>query len=138
MEHTPTAPTIATDNEPLVLVVDIPAGATTDEAARLWNGPFAGGYYLNAVVPWPGVGARAFLRRQAKPAAKPPKPDPADVPLATREARAVQFIRENREMPVSQLVAALKALRFVRGTQWVTTKRREIIQAEMRARAAAQ
>jgi hypothetical protein len=50
----------------------------------------------------------------------------------TKEATAIQFLRDNREMSIPQLVAAFKAIGFVRRAVWITEKRAEIIRIDRR------
>ena len=105
-----------------MVCIDVPHNTTPDEAAKLLDGPNQGDYYLHRIVEWPGVGVRAFFGLRIKPEDKPSG--------QALEARAVQFIRDNREMSVKELCAGLKALRYVRSQPWVAAKRAEIVAKE--------
>lgn len=48
-------------------VVDIPAGATAEQAEQLLNEPCAAGYYLRSINMWPDKSARAVFNLRAKP-----------------------------------------------------------------------
>jgi hypothetical protein len=125
-----TQDTVTETNGPMMLAFDIPLTTTADEAARLVNEPYTRGFYVHSIVQWPGVGARVFLRRHVRLAVKPTN---SDLPPPTREARAMQFIRDNREMTNKELSAALKALGFPRSVVWIGKKRLEVFRAERRA-----
>ena len=92
--------------ESQVVVLDVPADTSAEEASRLMNEPYARGYYIHRDKP-------------ATPRSS-----------VTKEAAAIQFLRDNREMSIPQLVAAFKAIGFVRGAVWITERRAEIIRAE--------
>lgn len=54
----------------IVRVVDVPAGATAEEAEQLLNGPNGEDFYLTSIQPGcdtgtPGVAHRAFYKRRA-------------------------------------------------------------------------
>ena len=116
------------ETEPLILVLDLPASMTAEESAEALNVHCSQGYYASSVVAWPGTGARVFLRRYAAPRPKAV----TDVSPQTRETRAVQFMRDNREMSAKELAAGIKALGFPRSVAWVTKKRIEIVRADRR------
>jgi hypothetical protein len=111
---------------PTMLVFDIPLQTTADEAARLLNEHCDRGFYVSSIIEWPGAGVRVFLRRYAKPAGKPEA-------APSKEARALQFLRDNRELSVVALAAAFKAIGFPRSALWITKKRLEIMMVERRA-----
>jgi hypothetical protein len=109
--------------EKLVLVLDIPVDTTADEAERLLNVNCEAGFYIAAIVPWPGVGARAFLKRYAAKGA-PTKP-----PVNGRngkQAEAVQYIKDNPDMTLRALAAGLQTIGFKRGPAWCHNKRVEL------------
>lgn len=121
-----------TNGEPLYVVFDIPVSTTAEEAARLINEPYERGFYIHSVSPWlghGGVGARVFAKRITHP--RTAKPFSSEAP-ATKEARATQFLRDNREMTVKQLYAAFKAIGVVRSEAWIGKKRVEIIRTDRR------
>ena len=127
----------ATAGEPMFQVFDIPLTATPDEAARLLNEPYERGCYVHNVFgsTLPGVLTRVIVKRATRSrAVGPTAQEPvAQAPTpATKEARAVQFLRDNREMTVKQLFAAFKALGVVRSEKWVANKRLEVVRAERR------
>jgi hypothetical protein len=50
-----------------IKVIDIPEGATAEEAERLLNEPYQSGYYLDKLIfTCSGVGARGFYRLRVK------------------------------------------------------------------------
>ena len=104
-----------------ILVLDVPAATSTDDAASILNEPLSRGYYLTGIVPWPTVGARAFYRLRLKT---------EGAVAQTLEAKAVAFIRDNRELSLAKLWAGLKALRFERSERWIAAKREEIMRNE--------
>lgn len=112
-----------TDDANHVLVVDVPVGTTVEEAGRLLSEAYDRGYYIHRALEWPGGARVIYVRTKATTVRTTPP---------TREATAIQFLRDNREMPISQLVAAFKAIGFVRGAAWITEKRAEIIRADRR------
>ncbi len=107
-----------------IVVIDVPYASTLEEAAAALNEPCLRNYYLYRIVEWPNVGVRAFFNLKA--------PGEGRQAAQTPESKALQFLRENREMPLTQLVAAFKALRFPRSSTWIDDKRREIVQQERR------
>jgi hypothetical protein len=55
----------------LIRVIDVPAGATAEEAERLLNAPDSHEYFLHSIQPGcdtgtPGVAHRAFYKRRAR------------------------------------------------------------------------
>lgn len=87
----------------------------------MMNEPYERGY-IHRALEWPD-GVRVVYVQRAKPAAK------AEA-APSREARAIQFIRENREMSAKELAAGLKALQYPRSVPWASKKRAEIVTAE--------
>lgn len=117
-------PDTANETENNVVVLDIPAETPADDAARLMNEPYARGFYIHRAMEH-GLGSlRVVYVHRDKPAA--PRSS------VTKEATTIQFLRDNREMSISQLVATFKAIGFVRGAVWITDKRAEIIKADHR------
>jgi hypothetical protein len=110
-------------NDPNVLVIDVPTGATAEEATRLLSEAYDRGYHIHRALEWPG-GARVIYVRS--------KPTTVRSTPPTKEATAIQFLRDNREMSIQQLVAAFKAIGFVRSAGWITEKRAEIIRTDRR------
>ena len=122
-------------SEATISVLDMPLSATAEEVAILLNEACSKGLYVNATIPWPGVGIRLVLRRYAVKPATPAKVGlvkPERVIPPTREDNAIRFLRDNREMSATALSAAFKALGFPRSPAWVREKRAEIIRAERR------
>jgi hypothetical protein len=109
---------------PTMIVFDIPLQTTADEAARVLNEHCERGFYVTGIIEWPGAGVRVFFRRYGKAA----KPEAAP----SKEARAMQFLRDNREMTAKELAAAFKAIGFVRSVAWITQKRAEVVRTERR------
>jgi hypothetical protein len=110
--------------EPTMRVFDLPLSITAEDAEQMLNDQCERGLYLSGVVAWPGYGVRVFMRRYAKPTG------PANT--VNKEARAMQFLRDNREMTAKELTAAFKALGFVRSEAWVSKKRADVVRAERR------
>lgn len=55
----------------IILVIDVPASATAEEAEQILNKPFEEGYYLERLQPKGGdLSARAFFKLRTKTAAK--------------------------------------------------------------------
>jgi hypothetical protein len=107
-----------------VVVIDVPADTSAEEASRLMNEPYARGFYIHRAMEH-GLGSlRVVYVHRDRPA--------ATKPTLTKEAAAIQFLRDNREMSIAQLVAAFKAIGFVRGAAWITEKRVEIIRTDRR------
>jgi hypothetical protein len=107
-----------------VVVLDVPANTSAEDAARLLNEPYERGFYIHRAMEH-GLGSlRVVYVHRDRPA--------ATKPTVTKEATAIQFLRDNREMSIPQLVAAFKAIGFVRGAAWITDKRAEIIKTDRR------
>ncbi len=123
---------MATQDEalPMMSVFDTPFETKADELARLLNEQCKLGLYLNAVVPWPGVGARIIMRRYAAPAVKP---SPATGRVAPesgfkkdedgKEAEAVATIKANPGMSAVNLAEVLAAAGIKRSAEWIRRKR---------------
>ena len=123
-----------TSGEPMFAVFDIPASASPDEAARLLNEPYERGWYVHNVIgaTTPGSATRVIVKRATRARTSSAATDEAattSVP-ATKEARAVQFLRDNREMSAKQLFAAFKALGVTRSEAWITKTRIQVIKAD--------
>jgi hypothetical protein len=110
--------------EKQILVLDIPLSTTPDEAARLLEEPYERGFYIHRAMEWTG-GARVIYVHRVKPADKPER--------LNKEATAMQFLRDNREMTAKELSAAFKAIGFPRSAQWITQKRLELMRVERHA-----
>jgi hypothetical protein len=83
------------------------------------NEPYARGFYIHRAMEH-GLGSlRVVYVHRDRPA--------ATKPTVTKEATAMQNLRDNREMSIPQLVAAFKA---IRGAAWITEKRAEIIRVD--------
>jgi hypothetical protein len=107
-----------------VVVLDVPANTSAEDAARLLNEPYERGFYIHRAMEH-GLGSlRVVYVHRDRPA--------ATKPTVTKEATAIQFLRDNREMSIPQLVAAFKAIGFIRGAAWITEKRAEIIRTDRR------
>jgi hypothetical protein len=107
-----------------VVVLDVPANTSAEDAARLLNEPYERGFYIHRAMEH-GLGSlRVVYVHRDRPA--------ATKPTVTKEATAIQFLRDNREMSIAQLVAAFKAIGFVRSAGWITEKRAEIVRADRR------
>ena len=104
-----------TNEVPRALVVDIPANATASEMEALLNDACPAGYYLLSVLPW-ATGARGIIRPYRATEEKR-KPDEL----------ALDFIRNNREMPIARLKAGCEALGCRRGVVWVTERRADVL-----------
>jgi 3-deoxy-D-arabino-heptulosonate 7-phosphate (DAHP) synthase len=111
-----------------ILIVDIPEAASAEAIECLLAEPYEQGYFLKNIFPWPGIGARAFYSRWAKPVASG---KPAGNPSNTdgREAEAIQIIRANPESTLRELVVKLKAVGIERGRSWVGDKRNDLLAA---------
>ena len=123
--------------EPIFAVFDIPTTATPEEAARLLNEPYERGCYVHNVFgsTLPGYATRVIVKRATRSrAANPTVQETSTVNLApaTKEARAIQFLRDNREMTAKQLAAAFKALGVIRSEGWIAKKRVEVVRTERR------
>lgn len=106
-------------SEPPFAVLDIPASATADEAAALLN-EHCGGFYINAVVEWPGIdGRRVFLKRRGRSAGDGFKPAPPD-------AVADRLIGDNIKMGVGKLVQLLRDNGSRHGKDWILKRKIEI------------
>jgi hypothetical protein len=117
--------------EPLLIAFDIPVDTTANDAAQILSERSGSSRYVHAIVEWPGAGMRVFLRLHAASTAAKYARAPAKTPL-DKEAAAMQFIRDNREMTARELCAGLKALGYVRSVGWVSSKRAEVIRADRR------
>jgi len=121
-DSSPETETNETENQ--VVVLDVPADTSAEEASRLLNEPYARGFYIHRAIEH-GLGSlRVVYVHPDRPA--------ATKPTATKEATAIQFLWDNREMSIPQLVAAFKAIGFARGATWITEKRIEIIRTDRR------
>jgi hypothetical protein len=109
-------------NEVNVLVIDMPVGTTAEEATRLLSEAYDRGYHIHRALEWP-CGARVIYVRSKTTTVRS---------TTTKEATAIQFLRDNREMTAKELVAAFKAIGFARSAGWITEKRAEIIRTDRR------
>jgi hypothetical protein len=108
-----------------ILIVEIPEAASAEATERLLTEPYEQGYFLKTIVPWPGIGARAFYSRWAKPVASgKPAGNPGNAD--GREEEALQIILANPESSLRELVHSLKAVGIKRSRSWVGEKRFEL------------
>ncbi len=118
------APGTPESTDPAVRVYDIPATASAAETASIIEG-HSGEYYMLAVVPWPGVGVRVFMRKHASLKASQTakvKPTPVD-----KEAEAVDaIIRRNPKCPPGKLADKLAEHGLVRHPVWVASRRKNL------------
>jgi hypothetical protein len=114
----------AQQDQDQVLVIDVTHAMTASDSALVLNAACDRGYHIHRALEWPN-GVRVILVQSGKKT--------AGSSLAAKEAQALQFLRDNREMSASQLEAAFKAIGFVRKSQWINLKRAEIISAERKA-----
>jgi hypothetical protein len=108
-----------TNEQKKILVVDIPASASAEEAERLLTEPLEQGYYLKNVFPWPGLGARAVYPLLAKR-------ETTDKPVDGHEEDALQIIRNNPTLSIRALVLKLRIAGIERSKTWVGDKRFEL------------
>ena len=104
-----------------ILVVDVPAASTAEEAERLLNAVCERGYYVLAILPGERGGAHAYFNRR--------RPIPIAPPRGNRDGKAdaaIDIIKANPDKSLSQTVELLKAAGIKRGINWVSTKRREL------------
>jgi hypothetical protein len=113
-----------TETENQVVVIDVPANTIAEEAERLLNEPYSRGFYIHRAMELGQGCMRVVYVHRDRPA--------ATKPTVTKEATAIQFLRDNREMSIPQLVASFKAIGFVRSAGWITEKRAEIIRTDRR------
>lgn len=99
-----------------ILVIDIPANATAAEAEQMLNAPYDAGYYVQTIACGFGLALRAIFRAHALVERNIRKIDPDD-------AAARAFIRDNANMTVPALVAALSETGIERKRTWVTNAR---------------
>lgn len=124
--------------KPGVLVYDIPADATPEETAQIIGQHE--GYYLLAAMPWPGVGARVFLRQHAL-LTRPKPPKPVQEPTATpteREREDVQadaILQRYPRMAAGKVSDKLAEHGIVRHPLWVASRRSMLERAETAANA---
>ena len=104
----------------VIEVVDVPHGASEDEARRLLNGPCeVNRYMLVQVLPVPN-GARAFYRLVASAYDKKPGERNGNRDGKDDAARAV--LRANPDKSIRQLVDMLADLDIKRGRTWVSNE----------------
>jgi hypothetical protein len=104
----------------VIRVVDVPVGATEDEAQSLMNVPCSENHYmLVQVLPLPGGASRAFYRLLGRAYTKPPKPVPELTGKEDEDAQALKFLKANLGKP-SRVIAAdfKKETGIVRSFKW--------------------
>jgi hypothetical protein len=113
--------------EKRILVFDIPVDSTATEAEQLLSDNCGPSFYVAGIVPWPGTGARVFLRRYAAKTKMTP-----ETPLKAtgadkdgRQAEALGYIEAHPNMKLRQICAGLKDLGIERSVSWVSNKRSE-------------
>ena len=101
-----------------ILVADVPADATAEEAEALLNAVCDRGYYVLAITPGLNGGARGFFgrRREPKSASRLRNRD-------GREAEALDIIRRWSDESCRVLQKRLGAAGIKRGHSWVSEKR---------------
>lgn len=113
----------------VIRVVDVPKGATADEAQRLMNGPCAENRYLLVqVLQLPNGNTRAIYRLLARAVDKDLEGRTA---LTTnrdgKEAEALDFLRAHPEMSLRVMEAELAAIGIKRSKDWLMTKRHRLL-----------
>jgi hypothetical protein len=100
-----------------IVVIDIPADATTEDAELAMTAEYERDYYAVAAIPWGNFGARFFFvkrREQAKSVnGMPPNDD-------GREDEAVALLRAHPDTAVMELVMRLREAGIYRGRNWVS------------------
>jgi hypothetical protein len=108
-----------------IVVVDVPKTCTAEKAEEMLNAACEQGYYVFAIHPGEGGGSRAFfnLRTRLEPGEVPkPRRD-----VDGREADAIAIIKANPARSITQLLGLFKQAGIKRGHNWVSIKRREIL-----------
>ena len=105
--------------QPVLMVVNIPAGLSADAVQQLVNDPLQDdAYYFAGVIPY-GQGALAFFRISAAEKTRQ-KPD---------EDAALAFLKANPLLSCTKLRVSLAAKGINRTNQWVYTRRAELDEA---------
>lgn len=120
---------------PQVVVVDLPLDLSAADTAQLIEDR-SGDFYLLAVVPWPGFGARAFFRKHAITIRRE-KQDAGSLPLTKvkyanpdgLDDAADAIIRRCPKMPPNDLADKLAQNGIVRTAKWVYARRKAIQRA---------
>ncbi len=115
--------------KPGVLVYDIPADETPEETAQIIGQHE--GYYLLAAMPWPGVGARVFLRQHALHIRRDAETESPE--RKREEAEAEAIILRYPKLTPSKIADKLAENGIVRNEVWVGWRRKNL---ERRATAA--
>ena len=99
-----------------ILVVDVPRGATAEEAEQLLNAPYDEGYYLDRLFDGFAEGiVRGFYKLRVKP-----ERDGAE------DEAALAIVKEHPKASVREVVEFLKQAGIKRGRSWVSQKRFEL------------
>lgn len=121
----------ANTTEPQVAVIDIPYDLTAADTCALVE-EHSQSMYLLAVVPWPGVGVRAFFRKHARlqPKDKPNGKEPNE-----DDAAADAILRRYPKMPAGRVALKLAEHGIEKHPLWVSSRREALERKDLAAAA---
>ena len=108
----------------VIEVVDVPPGASEDEARALLNRPCeVNRYMLVQVLPLPAGGCRAFYRLVSSAYDKKPGERGASANRDGKETEALQIIRDHVAESCTKLEQRLADAGIKRSVNWIGKKR---------------
>lgn len=109
---------------PRIQVVDVPAGATTEETERLLNDVCEQGYYVLAVLPVNHGGSRAYFNQRKHVPGKTARGNPGN--RDGKDEAALAIVEAHPKASIREVVELLNGAGIKRGRSWVQERRLRI------------